>query len=256
MKTKLLSGCFKKQSTGIRAKDGKVITTEEDVLEGWREHFYEVLNVACEESDFPEGCQLDACKGPIEIDTSPFAIQEVRRAISRLKNGKATGVNSISAEMLKASPAIALNRLLYICNQCNRLSTSVKPRLTGGDLSWPECWGIRLSIIKNTSNTKRGLRWKLNAVLNNLDYANDIALLSRRHKDLREKCNRLHQLPRFTGLRINTTNTKVADPIFIDRQEVVDVNSFIYLGATVHGEGGSHEGITRRRRANATLNPV
>ncbi|KAL9953885.1 hypothetical protein ACROYT_G041433 [Oculina patagonica] len=199
MKTKLLSGCFKKQSTGIRAKDGKVITTEEDVLEGWREHFYEVLNVACEESDFPEGCQLDACKGPIEIDTSPFAIQEVRRAISRLKNGKATGVNSISAEMLKASPAIALNRLLYICNQCNRLSTSVKPRLTGGDLSWPECWGIRLSVIIT------------------------------------------EEFPYFQ---------------YLTRQEVVDVNSFIYLGATVHGEGGSHEGITRRRRANATLNPV
>ncbi|KAL9971984.1 hypothetical protein ACROYT_G018215 [Oculina patagonica] len=56
MKTKLLSGCLKKPSTGIRAKDGTVITTEEEVLERWKEHFYEVLNVACEETGFPEGC--------------------------------------------------------------------------------------------------------------------------------------------------------------------------------------------------------
>ena len=56
------------------------------------------------------------------------------------------------------------------------------------------------------------------------------------------------------------TNAKVTDTISIDGLEVEDVNSFIYLGATVHGAGGSQEDITRRlsiaRRAYATLNPV
>ena len=32
-KTKLLSSCLKKLSTGTRTKDGKVITTKEEVLE-------------------------------------------------------------------------------------------------------------------------------------------------------------------------------------------------------------------------------
>ena len=86
------------------------------MLERWKEHFYEILNVACEETDFPEGCQLDDWEEPIEMDTGPFTIQELRRAISRLKNDKTPGVDNISEEMLKASPAIALNQLLNICN--------------------------------------------------------------------------------------------------------------------------------------------
>jgi len=48
--------------------------------------------------------------------------------------------------------------------------------------------------------------------------------------------------------------------ISIDGLEFEDINSFIYLSATVLGAGGSHEDISRRlsiaRRAYATLNPV
>ncbi len=69
----------------------------------WKEHFYEVLSVACEKTDFPEGCQLDVCEESIEMDMSSFTIQEVRRAITRLTNGKAPGVNNISAGMLHES---------------------------------------------------------------------------------------------------------------------------------------------------------
>ncbi|KAL9964923.1 hypothetical protein ACROYT_G028636 [Oculina patagonica] len=145
MKTKLLSGYLKKPSTGIRAKDGTVITIEEEVLERVKEHFYEVLNVACEETGFPEGCQLDICEEPIEMDTSPFTIEEVRRVISGLKNGKAPGADNISAEMLNASPTIALYQLLNICNQT--LDQCKAP--SGKNLSWPKCprKAIHLSAI-------------------------------------------------------------------------------------------------------------
>ena len=48
--------------------------------------------------------------------------------------------------------------------------------------------------------------------------------------------------------------------ISIDGLELEVINSFIYLGATVHGAGESHEDITRRlsiaRIAHFTLNPV
>jgi len=42
---------------------------EEEVLGRWKEQFYEILNVACEETDLPEGCQLDHCEESIEMDT-------------------------------------------------------------------------------------------------------------------------------------------------------------------------------------------
>ena len=53
------------------------------MLERWKEHFYEVLNVACDETDLPEGCQLGDCEDPIEMDTGPFTILELRQVISR-----------------------------------------------------------------------------------------------------------------------------------------------------------------------------
>ena len=87
------------------------------MLERWKEHFYENLKVACEETDLPDGCQLGDCEDPIEMDTGSFTIQEMRQVMSRLKNGKAPGVDNVSAEMLKASPPIALEQLLNICDQ-------------------------------------------------------------------------------------------------------------------------------------------
>jgi len=60
--------------------------------------------------------------------------------------------------------------------------------------------------------------------------------------------------------KVLRANANVTGTISIDGLEVEDVNSFIYLGATVHGAGGSHEDISRRlsiaRRAYALLNPV
>ena len=45
------------------------------MLERWKEHFYEILNVVCEETDLPEGCQLNDCKEPIDMNTGPFNLQ-------------------------------------------------------------------------------------------------------------------------------------------------------------------------------------
>ena len=71
--------------------------------------------ISSEESDLCEGYQLGDCEDPIEMDTDPFTIQELRQVICRLKNGKAPGMEN-SAETLKASPPIALYQLLNICN--------------------------------------------------------------------------------------------------------------------------------------------
>ena len=71
-----------------------------------------MLNVACEETDVTNGCQLNKyCTEPIEMDTDSFTIQKLWQAIS------APGVGYIGAKMLKANAACPLNHLLNICNQ-------------------------------------------------------------------------------------------------------------------------------------------
>ena len=54
-------------------------------------------------------------------------------------------------------------------------------------------------IMKKTLDERPGLWWQLITVLEDLDYAEEIALLSSQQKDLQEKCSHLHQASRYTG---------------------------------------------------------
>ena len=46
-------------------------------------------------------------------------------------------------------------------------------------------------VMRHTNNRKRSLRWKLTSVLEDLDYADDVVLISSRFADLQEKTDRL-----------------------------------------------------------------
>ena len=63
-------------------------------------------------------------------------------------------------------------------------------------------------VMRNTLDKRRGLRWNLTTVLEDLDYADDIALLASRHSDLQEKTSRLHDTAEIVGLSINPSKTK------------------------------------------------
>ncbi len=122
-------------------------------------------------------------------------------------------------------------------------------------------------IMKNTNNARRGLRWKFTTVLEDLDYADDIALLSSRHKISKRSVIasiKSQGIPVFasTPPRKGATNKhEGCQPNFSSTDKTMtEVSSFIYLGATVQGKGGSHEDIKQSlliaRRAFGTLNPV
>ena len=86
------------QTAHVNNKNGKALKTEREHAERWVQHFKEVLN--CPEPDFiatPEPSEDD-----LNINTEPSTIDEVRNTIKSLKTGKAPGIDSIQAEMLKA----------------------------------------------------------------------------------------------------------------------------------------------------------
>jgi len=123
-------------------------------------------------------------------------------------------------------------------------------------------------VMRNaTTNKKTGLRWKFTTQLEDLDYADDIALLSSKHQHLQEKTERLRNHAEYIGLQINTDKTKVlrfnsrvANPIKIQGKDIEDVETFTYLGAIVNKTGGSTEDIKHRlglaRNAFAMLSPL
>ena len=108
-------------------------------------------------------------------------------------------------------------------------------------------------VMRHTNNRRRCLRWKLTSVLEDLDYADDVALISSRFADLQEKTDRLVATAGFVGLKINPRKTKTlrmnhrcTGYIRIEGKEVEDVESFVYLGSVLDKLGGTEVDIKRR----------
>ena len=109
-------------------------------------------------------------------------------------------------------------------------------------------------VMRRTTEGQRiGIRWNFTSTLEDLDFADDIVLLSSKYPQIQDKTNRLVDNAGRVGLKLNAQKCKVMrmnarreDKVMIERKEVEDVEEFVYLGATVTKEGGGTEDIKKR----------
>ena len=115
-----------------------------------------------------------------------------------------------------------------------------------------------------TKNGNIGIRWTLNSILEDLDYADDIGLLlSNRHMDVQEKMDKLTTTAPQIGLKLNTAKTKLIriktdNPITINNinnsDALEDVQDFAYLGSKVTTDGSTaKDAMARIRKASQTF---
>ena len=101
------------QTTDMPVKDqqGNVISKDDDKLRCWKEHFERVLN-----RDDSETAEAIILPSPelLDIDTDPPNVEEVKRAMKALKDGKTPGIDQIYAEMLKVDIQITVTLLAHI----------------------------------------------------------------------------------------------------------------------------------------------
>ena len=81
----------------IKDKQGKILTSTEEQLKRWVEHFSELLNRPGPE-DPPD---IPPAETELSINCAKPSRHEIRKAIQALKNGKAAGIDSVPAEALK-----------------------------------------------------------------------------------------------------------------------------------------------------------
>ena len=114
---------------------------------------------------------------------------------------------------------------------------------------------------------KTGIQWTLTTELHDLDYADDICLLSQNLQHMQAKTSNLELIAEKTGLReskektkVMRTNNKQQDKIKLKGEDLEDDKSFTYLGSIITGSGGTKEdvkcGIGKVRQAFNTLRPV
>ena len=109
-----LTGAKSSTTVPIKSKDGRDLKSEKEQAERWIEHFREVLNqpTPTDLFDFsgePTQIQVDITDGEITQ-------QEVRRAISKLKNNKAAGLDGITAELLKHGKELVADQFTQLFN--------------------------------------------------------------------------------------------------------------------------------------------
>lgn len=104
-----------------------------------------------------------------------------------------------------------------------------------------------------TSGRKNGIQWTLLTQLDDLDFADDLALLSHNHTQMQDKTTRLATTSTGTGLRINLDktelmkiNTTAQQPVTVGVKSIKEVESFIYLGSVVDRQGGTDGDIKSR----------
>ena len=109
-------------------------------------------------------------------------------------------------------------------------------------------------VMRNTlQEGNTGIRWKFITKLEDLDFADDIALLSSTRKHIQTKTDKLAHEAEMVGLKFNVDKCKLLrinsrnnDVVEVNGRGIEDVDRFVYLGPTVSKEGGGTEDIQNR----------
>ncbi|KAK3522612.1 hypothetical protein QTP86_027198 [Hemibagrus guttatus] len=95
----------------IKDRDGRVLTSEESVQRRWKEYFEEMMNEENEREKRVEGVNS------VEQKVDKIRKDEVRKALKRMKNGKAVGPDDIPVEVWKCLGEAAVEFLTSLFNR-------------------------------------------------------------------------------------------------------------------------------------------
>ena len=109
-------------------------------------------------------------------------------------------------------------------------------------------------IMKGTTEgTRNGIQWTLLNQLEDLDFADDLALLAHSHQQIQDKTSKLKTISSQVGLDIHPQKTQImkmntpnADPVTLGGNRIDEVESFTYLGSIVDRQGGTDADVKSR----------
>ncbi|VDO91053.1 unnamed protein product [Schistosoma margrebowiei] len=235
---------------------------------------------------------IEAAHKDLPIDVNPPTKEEIRIAVRQIKNGKAAGPDNIPAEAFDSVDRRTLWKLLQqygvpekIVNiirnshdglQCKVVhggqltdAFQVRTGVRQGCLLYPFLfllvvdWIVRTSI----SEGKHGIRWTAQNQLDELDSADDLALVSNTHKQMQIKTASVASVSASLEPSIHKGKTKVlkfkaenSNLIALDEETLEDVESFTCQGSIVDEQCGSDEevngGIDEARAAFLQLKNI
>lgn len=118
----------------------------------------------------------------------------------------------------------------------------------------PLLFNCVLDVVMNKATShRRGITWGLQGRLEDLDYADDICLLTHTFSDMQSKLSLVQETASHAGLKINIGKTKTmrinvnnVQLLSVQNQSLDEVESFCYLGSLLDKSGGSKADISSR----------
>ncbi|XP_073820604.1 uncharacterized protein [Musca autumnalis] len=114
---------------------------------------------------------------------------------------------------------------------------------------------VKYTVMAAATRELGGIIWGLNGRLTDLDYADDICLLSHQNSNMQHQINQVQEYAQRAGLHINVSKTKCmrinagnATPLTLDNTPLEEVEEFIYVGSMLTSTGGSEVDINSRMR--------
>ena len=155
---------------------------------------------------------------------------------------------------------ITITESLYKNNRCTvrteeglsdwfQVETGVKQ----GCIMSPLLFGIAVDfIMRKCTKEQTGILWTDGKQLEDLDFADDIALLSDTSEKMQKKTTKLAEIAEKVGLQISHEKTKVMknaicsnNSIQLGEQRIEEVTQFTYLGSCI-----DHNGELKKRDSN------
>jgi hypothetical protein len=116
--TKKLAGNCRQTSQQIKDKNGKVLTTTEEQLARWTEHFKELLN----RPPLDVTPEINRADEELKINLNLPSKLDIKQVIKKSKTVKASVPDNIPPEALKASPDLKASILHKICSDMEKRS--------------------------------------------------------------------------------------------------------------------------------------
>ena len=113
----------------VRNDAGEISLSEEAKQKVWLEHYERLLNV---EFEWDPEHQILSDAPPLEGPQIPITIDKVKKAISKMKSGKAAGPSGVVVEMIRAAGDTGAT---MICNLATAIIRNGKFQLTGSRAS-------------------------------------------------------------------------------------------------------------------------